>query len=798
MNELAYQPQRTAISELIAGYVADKKRNIEKCERLIKILRGNGKLDAIYPQYMVLSVAENALTDSALMPEYWIARVCFPNGSKSIFYLHQNIEQELVTKKPVHCKASEQMPYGLATIANESKVYLVEGYKCADIAHQYGIPAITSGGATSYQAHWDLLRAKKIELIGWPDADDAGQNYIAQISARYRFAQVVDVSGFAPKDDIANWLANIQKELGREPSPSDLIDKLIIKSFEPLDPDNLDEGEWLDIDLLHDIESVGIGASQIPDYHAGLPSLISDIISSIRTIVQCDELLALSSTLGAIAGMSSHIAHYVRNEYKSGVISLFMVSLAVSGERKTAVEALLLKQYHICNIDRDKLYRKEMVAYEAKGQRHNKRAQTLLKEYSDGMGTEDAYIAHCQNAPRKPINSQIRVSANASTQFLVHHLANTYPQVFVASSEGGIFYGNYANSAEQASSTQTTWNTLWEGNSEGADLKTENKSASKTNCAISLSLAVQPAQYARWMFSDTGGEQAAGNGANARVLMSYPPSTIGSRRENRNAKGNDGALLPSLAMFYRITRKIMATPAKLGDDGLEPLICLDIRDNHQARELFADYADWVEIGSRKPSGPFSEYQDIASKSAEMALRIACNLAIFERVHQLLLERDQYTSVSQFAPIKEQIAQEIYEDIALTEEELASITLNVEIVSCAINLAKYFLTESIRLIEGLGQEIAGEDAKALLNALMTISDEKGLNGQVPKRMLMRLGKKRWMRSASGMHRIENLIKGELDGYLRIIRQKSKGNNKDSVVFAINPHCFSHKEKFGFES
>ena len=791
----SYLAQKETLLRRISQYVQDSSLQSKESFSVFKLICKAGyEVFGVYPQYMDLARATHAIDDGAIMPDYWMVRMVKKGLEKQDRPLYIDSENRLICKKPEHCHGSAQMPYGLAFIPDGATAYLVEGFKCVEAAMSCGIYALTSGGSSSYaMADWSLLHQKQIKLIGFADNDEAGRKYIAQVSARYPLSGAVDSSSLGEKGDVADWVHHFMEQKVFAPTLSDLQQAFPVLPYENLPLDEAVGGGWLPLDQLHSIEGVGIGRSQIPQYQKGLPDLMSSIINAITKDIQCDALLGFSCLLGITAGTQSHLADVHRNNNSSSPISLYLVCLAVSGERKTAVEAKLNKEYlQICAQRRD-TFKKEWARYEAKRKLHERAAGLLLKECTEGDGNQELYLAHMEKSETPPKNTDLHKGANATTQHLVHHFGNAYPQVFMVSSEGGVFYGSFANSGEQALATQTTWNSFWNGVSEGAFLKDKENSALRQNCRLTLSLAVQPQTFARWLYSDDGGAQAVSNGANARVLYSYPPSTIGTRREDRGHKAQSIPERECYQMLYRIHRKVMSTPAIINGDGIVPLFAMDIRDDEAAANIFYDFADEIELQMAPPSGRYFQYRDIASKTGEQALRIAANLAIFNRVHQLILEADKYSVSSVMSSLKDQIADAICEEVPLSEQELSSIVIGVAEISCAINLAQYYLDEAIRLIEGLGQQVAGEDAMMVINCLMSLSIEKGLGGVIPKREVDRQGV-RWMRKASGMARIEALCKNELDGYVRVIKVSGTGK-KTSFAFEVNPDCFNHPHRFG---
>ena len=103
--------------------------------------------------------------------------------------------------------------YNLHEIINrpDETVWIVEGEKCADALMKLGIPATTSGSATSTTGtDWTALHNRKI--ICWPDNDESGYHYIQDILIilinKILKIEIVDLRqlDLLEKGDCVDWL----------------------------------------------------------------------------------------------------------------------------------------------------------------------------------------------------------------------------------------------------------------------------------------------------------------------------------------------------------------------------------------------------------------------------------------------------------------------------------------------------------------------------------------------------------------------------------------------------------------
>ena len=118
-------------------------------------------------------------------PFYWVIRMRHPEtGDKWIrpMMLVGAGAGGFVLGKP-QAPAEGHPLYRLDTLVarHDESVWVVEGEKCADALHKLGLPATTSGSATSAEgADWSPLRGRKVVI--WPDNDEPGKNYAAAVT----------------------------------------------------------------------------------------------------------------------------------------------------------------------------------------------------------------------------------------------------------------------------------------------------------------------------------------------------------------------------------------------------------------------------------------------------------------------------------------------------------------------------------------------------------------------------------------------------------------------------------------
>ena len=145
-------------------------------------------------------------------PLFWRARLRHPDGRKAIRPIRWSGERFELGEPPA--PAAGRPLYGLDRLAARpgESVIVAEGESCADALAALGLLATTSGGSDSAgRADWQPLAGR--DVLIWPDADEAGARYAAEVAERLRAlgcrVRVVDVAalGLPPKADVVDWLA---------------------------------------------------------------------------------------------------------------------------------------------------------------------------------------------------------------------------------------------------------------------------------------------------------------------------------------------------------------------------------------------------------------------------------------------------------------------------------------------------------------------------------------------------------------------------------------------------------------
>lgn len=299
--------------------------------------------------------------------------------------------------------------------------------------------------------------------------------------------------------------------------------------------------------------------------------------------------------------------------------SLFLLTVAQSGERKSTCDAMLmseLRAYERAQHDAQRdLVAGWMNAHAIwKGERDR-----ILGEARKGKGEKrtaaEADLRAMGAEPAAP-PSPDRTVSEPTFEGLTRKFAEGMPSLGLLSDEAGQFLGGHAMSADNKQKTLAALNKLWDG---AAIQRTRAGEGSTVlyGRRLAAHLMAQPGVVRAFM----GDPMTADIGFSARFLMCEPPSTIGTRLQSLS-RHNPLALVRFGTRLQHILETAM--PMDPETRALEPR---RLPLHERALALLVAFADDVEA-RQAPGGDLSHITGAASKAAENAARIAGVLTLW--------------------------------------------------------------------------------------------------------------------------------------------------------------------------
>ena len=280
-----------------------------------------------------------------------------------------------------------------------------------------------------------------------------------------------------------------------------------------------------------DPEPISVAAEPAPYPVEVLPTLIRGAVEEVQGFVKAPMPLVAASALGAVSIAVQDKFNVKRAERLTGPISLFFLSVADSGERKSSCDGYFtqpIRDFEQSQREAAKCLQKDYDAklkvFEAREAGLKDRLRQLSRK---GESVNEIQVRLFELQDEKPINPKIPrlLYADATPEALALGLQR-WPSAGLVSAEAGVFFGAHGMNAESVMRNLTQINGFWDGAPLTIDRKT-TESIAVDRGRLSVGLQVQSATLAE--FQRKNGVLARGSGFWARFLFAAPTSTEGTR-----------------------------------------------------------------------------------------------------------------------------------------------------------------------------------------------------------------------------------------------------------------------------
>jgi putative DNA primase/helicase len=263
-----------------------------------------------------------------------------------------------------------------------------------------------------------------------------------------------------------------------------------------------------------------------------LPAVVRAAVEEVQGFTKAPMPLVASCALSALSLATQ--AHYdvTRANGLSGPVSLFLLTIADSGERKTTTDGFFtraLVDYERMATEKAASLLKEYAAnneaWEAKRAGIKEEIRRLAKE---GKATEDRERAMRDLEDAKPFAPRVPklLYGDVTPEELARSINRRWPSGGVISAEAGVVFGSHGMGKESATRNLALLNVLWDGGRLVVDRKT-TESFTVEGARLTVGLQVREATLRA--FLETTGVLARGTGFLTRFLVAWPESTMGAR-----------------------------------------------------------------------------------------------------------------------------------------------------------------------------------------------------------------------------------------------------------------------------
>ncbi|MEM1346036.1 MAG: DUF3987 domain-containing protein, partial [Pseudomonadota bacterium] len=294
----------------------------------------------------------------------------------------------------------------------EAPVFIVEGEKDADRLASLGLIATANaGGAGKWQAGYaKTLAGRRVTVL--PDNDSAGRAHAEAVkqslTGEARAVAVLDLDGLPEKGDVSDWL-----DAGGTP------ERLLTLAEAALAEDAPDTPAPIP---LHQARR-----KPEPVPFAALGPLRA-AVEAVATQTQAPDALALQSVLAA-ASLATQALADVETLGGQAPVSLYCLSIATSGERKSGCDKLALAPVREAEQSRRRAHRNALAEHQDKADLHEHRRKAILRQNGDA-DEQKADLAALGPPPTPPLAPDLLFS-DPTIEGLCRHFEHGQPSVGV-------------------------------------------------------------------------------------------------------------------------------------------------------------------------------------------------------------------------------------------------------------------------------------------------------------------------------------------------------------------------------
>lgn len=354
---------------------------------------------------------------------------------------------------------------------------------------------------------------------------------------------------------------------------------------------------------------------------ADLPPVIQAAVEEVQAYVQAPMALVAACALSVVSAAVQARFDIQRDVMMKGPSSLYFLTVAESGERKTAIDRLFMAPLIEWQAAQSRAFRKKRDQYDLALEEWEEEYKSLLSKLRAGMFADQVGTAFDPTQmlearrPKEPRAVEV-LRGDDTTEALLMGLQD-YPVAAIMSAEAGLIFGSHSMNAERAMANLSVFNVLWDGGTI-RQKRVSREPILVENPRATLGLMVQPAVLQS--FTARSGDLAKGIGYFARFLFSQPESTMGTRYYTEPPEN-----MPALRSFQ--SRVAALLDAEVVFDDLDRLAPNPVGLDPHARKIWIAFHDEVEeqLGG---DDVYSGVKGVAAKAAENAARLACCFHVF--------------------------------------------------------------------------------------------------------------------------------------------------------------------------
>ncbi len=547
------------------------------------------------------------------------------------------------------------IPYGLNRLAGarqEGFIVFVEGESDAWTLWSAGFPALGFPGCSTTKK-LDANHLENIARIYISREPDQGRetflNGIKKRLSEIAYKGEVYILSCAPHKDPSDLYASDIDEFPQK--FQSLLDsaQLIV----------LPKTERTELDFNEPPRPLARELPPAPPYPVdALGPLLAPAALVVQEAIQAPLAIIGNSLLAATALAVQALAD-VELDGRIFPASDFFLTVGESGERKSAVDAVVLAEHRDIQKIRMKIYARDRERFKIEEKFHQKE---ITQAIAKGSRDFDVDLSTPPIRPQVPL----MLIQEPSWEGLLRLFAEGLPSVGLFSDEAGRFLAGCAMSEENRIKTASGLSELWSGRAITVVRKGEGSSL-LTGRRLAIHLMLQPKVSSLLLAS----EALADQGMLSRFLCARPDTTAGTRRY----RSIDPANNPTFQAFYQQIRRLLEMPLPLDEHDCTALCLPRLFLATDAKDGWIKFHDDIEE-ALGPDGEFAQIRAAANKVPEHALRLAAILALFDDPDALVIDLDHVDRGIRLAIFYVQEAKRLY-DAAYVDIEIEQVQTVLE-------------------------------------------------------------------------------------------------------------------------
>ncbi len=300
--------------------------------------------------------------------------------------------------------------------------------------------------------------------------------------------------------------------------------------------------------------------------------------------------------------------------------SLFLMSIAATGERKSAVDRIVLYPHRELEREQIRKFTDDYSLFEITESAFENDKNAVIKDKKRSLEEKNAALQDLQKqAPAKPLD-QTLLLADFTFEGLFKLYQVGVPNKGLFADEGGQVTGGHGMKKESVLATAAGLSKFWDG-ARVDRIRVIDGHSHLYGRRLAVHIMMQEQVGLKFFADDVLCDQ----GLISRFLAAMPTTTVGTRKYS----ASNVAEAAAVQGFYAKVFTAMQMPLVFVEDSNEqeldpPTIAL----SPEAKSIWIELYDGIE-GQSAAKQPLAPIRGLANKAAEHAARIACTIQLFE-------------------------------------------------------------------------------------------------------------------------------------------------------------------------